>query len=48
MPKQQLAVLLQIHEGAYLGVVFKPIYILALSGVLLLMFLTGWQMLGQR
>ncbi|WKT84291.1 MULTISPECIES: PepSY domain-containing protein [unclassified Thermosynechococcus] len=48
LPKQQLAVLLQIHEGAYLGVAFKPLYILALSGVLLLMFLTGWKMRGKR
>ncbi|BAY53082.1 hypothetical protein NIES2134_118350 [Thermostichus vulcanus NIES-2134] len=48
LPKEKVAILLQIHEGAYLGAALKPFYILLLSVALLLMFLSGWRMLRQR
>ncbi|BCX11214.1 MAG: hypothetical protein KatS3mg067_0152 [Thermosynechococcus sp.] len=48
LPKERVAILLQIHEGAYLGAALKPLYVLLLGTALLLMFFTGWRMLRQR
>jgi len=48
LPKERVAILLQVHEGAYLGAGLKPLYVLLLGMALLLMFFTGWRMLRQR
>jgi hypothetical protein len=44
LSKEQGAVLLKIHQGAYLGSTLKPIYVLLLGVSLVSLLVTGFQM----
>ncbi len=46
LPSKQSALLLQIHQGSYLGPTLKPIYVLVVGLVLIAQLVTGIQMSG--
>lgn len=46
LPREQAAILLQIHQGSYLGPTFKPFYVLLVGASLLALLITGIQMTG--
>jgi uncharacterized iron-regulated membrane protein len=46
LPSDQAAVLLKIHEGAYLGAALRPFYVLLIGVSLVGLLLTGIQMSG--
>lgn len=43
---KQASILLQIHQGSYLGTTLKPFYVLLVGGSLLVLLITGIQMTG--
>jgi PepSY-associated TM region len=46
LSREQASILLQIHQGSYLGNTFKPFYVLLVGASLLALLITGIQMTG--
>jgi uncharacterized iron-regulated membrane protein len=46
LPSNQAAILLQIHQGSYLGSALKPLYVLLVGAGLIGLLITGIQMSG--
>lgn len=46
LSREQAAILLQIHQGSYLGTTFKPFYVLLVGASLIILLITGIQMTG--
>ncbi|NJM75305.1 MAG: PepSY domain-containing protein [Acaryochloridaceae cyanobacterium RU_4_10] len=46
LPSEQSALLLQIHQGSYLGPTLRPIYVLVVGLALIAQLVTGIQMSG--
>jgi hypothetical protein len=46
LPNDQAAILLQIHQGSYLGEALKPLYVLLVGSGLIGLLFTGIQMAG--